>query len=381
MKILYQDAAIVVVEKPVGVLSEQGEGAGDSVPALLAPTVGEVLPVHRLDRVVGGVMVYARTKQAAAALSRAVTERRLRKEYLAVVEGAPVPAEGELRDLLFKDARQNKSFVVTTPRKGAREAVLSYRVEETLPAEGGALSLLRVWLDTGRSHQIRVQFASRTHPLVGDGKYGSRRKAAAPALFAAGLSFPHPETGREMTFTATPPAVYPFTLFAHTALEIERKFLIRMPDVAALQAQPGCRVRRMVQTYLLALPGETRRVRRVEEEGRVAYIETRKRRVSALTAEETERELTAEAYAALLEEADPTRRAIEKTRYAFPFAGHTVEVDVYPFWQDRAVLEVELQGEDEALELPDFLPIIKEVTSDKRYKNVNLARELPAEEV
>lgn len=381
MKILYQDSAVVVVVKPVGVLSEAGEGAGDSVPALLAPTVGEVFPVHRLDRVVGGVMVYARTQKAAAALSRAVAEQQLKKEYLAVVEGVPAPAEGELHDLLFKDARQNKSFVVTTPRRGAREAVLTYRVEESLAVEGGTLSRVRVWLRTGRSHQIRVQFASRTHPLVGDGKYGSRRKAEAPALFAAALTFPHPTTGRAVTFTATPPEVYPFSLFAHTAMEIERKFLIRMPDVSMLTAQPDCRVRHMVQTYLLALPGETRRVRRVEEEGRVTYIETRKRRVSALSAEETERELTAEAYAALTGEADPTRRAIEKTRYAFPFGGHICEVDIYAFWQDRATLEVELQSEDEALELPDFLPIIKEVTSDKRYKNVNLARALPEEDV
>lgn len=377
MEVLYHDAAVLVVVKPVGVLSEAGEGNISSVPLLLAETYGTLYPVHRLDLVVGGVMVYARTKASAAALSRAVAERKLQKEYVAVVEGVPAPAEGEMTDLLFKDARQGKSFVVDSPRKGAKEARLTYRVEETLNTPDGVLSRVRIALDTGRSHQIRVQFSSRRHPLVGDGKYGSRRKAAAPALFSAALAFPHPASGKILRFAAEPPRTYPFDLFGQTAMEIERKFLIQMPDVAALTARPDCRVLRMVQTYLLAPKGETHRVRLVREGDAVRYIETTKRRVSALSAEETEREVDATTYGELLALADPARRAIEKTRYAFPFEGHTVEVDVYPFWQDRAVLEVELKSEQEHFVLPDFLPIIKEVTEDKRYKNVNLAKEVP----
>lgn len=377
MEVLYQDAALVVVVKPAGVLSEAGEGSVPSVPLLLAEEYGTLYPVHRLDLVVGGVMVYARTKKAAAVLSRAVADRHLKKEYIAVVEGVPSPIEGEMCDLLFKDARQGKSFVVETPRKGAKEARLTYRVEETLAVSDGTLSRVRITLDTGRSHQIRVQFSSRKHPLVGDGKYGSRRKAAAPALFSAALAFPHPESGKVMHFSADPPSVWPFTLFGKTAMEIERKFLIKMPDVAMLSAQPDCRVMQMVQTYLVAPRGETHRVRLVREGERVRYIETCKRRVSALTAEETEREVEESVYRELLTLADPTRHAIEKTRYAFPFGIHTVEVDVYPFWQDRAVLEVELSDETEPFALPEFIPIIKEVTDDKRYKNVNLAREVP----
>ena len=178
MEILFEDAHILVAVKPCGVLSE-AHGSEPNMPALLG---GNVFAVHRLDRNVGGVMVYAKTKKAAAALSAAIQQGLLCKEYTAIVAGAPPPTEGELCDFLFKDSAKNKSFVVDSARKGAKEARLTYAVRDTLPYEGNALSRVEIRLQTGRSHQIRVQFASRGWPLVGDGKYGSRIKAAAPAL-------------------------------------------------------------------------------------------------------------------------------------------------------------------------------------------------------
>ena len=378
MEILYSDREIAVVVKPRGVLSEDaGEG---SLPRLLFDTLGTLYPVHRLDRVVGGVMVYARTKAAAAALSRAVCENRLKKEYTAVLEGAPQMAEGELCDLLFKDSKQNKSFVVSTPRRGAREAVLHYQTLGYATAEGKTLTRVRIRLETGRSHQIRVQFSSRQTPLVGDGKYGARIKAAAPALYATGLAFPHPKTGKEMSFAAPTPTDFPWSLFG-AGLEIEHKYLIAMPDLAALEKIKGCRRLLMVQTYLQAPEGETHRVRRVSQGDAVTYIETRKRRVSALSAEETERAVSEAEYAALLAKADPARHPIEKVRYCLPHGKYTVEVDVYPFWQDRAIAEVEVESEGEVVTLPPYLRVLLEVSADKRYKNVNLAKFVPNDDI
>ena len=160
-------------------------------------------------------------------------------------------------------------------------------------------------------------------------------------------------------------------------LEIERKYLIAYPDKTVLESAEGVRVRRIEQTYLLAAEGETRRVRKMTEMGVTRYIETRKYRVSDLRATEEENELCAATYDALLQLADPALRPIFKTRYAIPYAGHTVEVDLYDFWQDRATAEVELADDRERVELPPYLRVIREVSDDKRYKNVNLARELP----
>ena len=376
MQILFEDRHVVVAVKPSGVLSEHSDSE-ENMPALLG---GNVYPVHRLDRGVGGVMVYAKHKAAAAKLSQAVQEGKLHKEYTAVVCGTPTPAEGELRDLLFKDAAKNKSFVVDRMRKGAKEAILSYRVQDSCTYEGATLCRVQIHLVTGRSHQIRVQFSSRGWPLVGDGKYGSRVKASAPALFASALTFPHPQSGKQMSFCAPVPAVFPFDLFGSAAFEIERKYLIAYPDIAQLAATPGCVVKHITQTYLLAPKGEARRVRRVESgEGNIQYIETVKRPVSGMRAVEEERPLPREEYEALLLQADPERRPIVKTRYCLPHGKHTVEVDVYDFWQDRATAEIELQDEGEAVTLPPCLTLIREISDDPRYKNVNLAKELPVE--
>ena len=206
MNILYEDRSLILCEKPAGILSEEG-----GMPQLLQETLGaqEIYCVHRLDRETGGLMVYAKTKQAAAALSRTITEGKLQKEYYAVAEGEP-PENGTLRDLLYRDAAKNKSYVVTRTRRGVREAELSY---ERLAFREG-LSLLRVQLKTGRSHQIRVQFASRGFPLVGDKKYGSTVRDAGLALWSTRLSLPHPGSGETLSAELPPPEIRPWTLFS-----------------------------------------------------------------------------------------------------------------------------------------------------------------------
>ena len=179
MEILYSDKSIAVCIKPVGLDSEA------EVPAALNEQLGgEIFPIHRLDKNVGGVMVYARTKQAAAALSKAVQEGTMVKEYVAMVHNTP-PETGDWSDLLFKDSSKNKVFVVKKERKGVKKARLEFT---TLHA--GEESLVRIRLHTGRSHQIRVQFSSRGFPLVGDHKYGSRDDKKDPMLFSCCITFP-----------------------------------------------------------------------------------------------------------------------------------------------------------------------------------------------
>ena len=175
MEILYSDAEIVVIVKPVGMDSEH------EVPAALG---GEIYPVHRLDKNVGGVMVYARTKVAAAVLSKAIQDGAMIKEYVALVHGTP-PEKGDWTDLLFKDSTKNKVFVVKKERKGVKKARLEF-----CRLSAGETSLVRIRLHTGRSHQIRVQFSSRGFPLVGDSKYGARDRAPSPMLYSCCLRFP-----------------------------------------------------------------------------------------------------------------------------------------------------------------------------------------------
>ena len=192
MEIIDSCADYCVCAKPVGLDAEQG------VPSQLTVQLGgEFFPIHRLDVNVGGVMVYARNKSAAAALSRAVQEGTMVKEYVAMVHGTP-PETGDWEDLLWKDSRKNKVFVVNRQRAGVKPARLEYR-----RLSAGAESLVRIRLHTGRSHQIRVQFSSRGYPLVGDHKYGSRDAQTAPMLFSCRLSFPW--KGETRTFQALPP--------------------------------------------------------------------------------------------------------------------------------------------------------------------------------
>ena len=181
MEILFENQHIIVCVKPVGMDSEH------DVPGALG---GEIYTVHRLDQNVGGVMVYARTKAAAAQLSKAIQDGAMVKEYVALVHGTP-PESGDWEDLLFKDSRKNKVFVVDRQRAGVKKARLTY---DRLTA--GEESLVRIRLYTGRSHQIRVQFSSRGFPLVGDRKYGARDAIKAPKLYSCCLRFPYGKEDR-----------------------------------------------------------------------------------------------------------------------------------------------------------------------------------------
>ena len=188
MQILYSDRDLVACIKPVGLDSET------EAPAVLKEILGGALfPIHRLDKNVGGVMVFARTKAAAAALSKAVQDGSLVKEYVAQVHGTP-PENGDWTDLLFKDSSKNKVFVVKKERKGVKKA----RLEFVRTGE----NQVRIRLHTGRSHQIRVQFASRQHPLLGDHKYGARDAHKAPMLFSCCLTFPW--KGKTMRYEILP---------------------------------------------------------------------------------------------------------------------------------------------------------------------------------
>lgn len=192
MEIITQTPDLVICIKPVGVDSEK-----EMLQLLAQVLPGEFFPVHRLDMGVGGLMVFARSKQAAAKLGALIAQGQLKKEYLALVHGCPEEKTGRMEDLLWKDSRKNKVYVVKRQRTGVRPAALRYQV-----VRAGEESLVRVFLETGRSHQIRVQFASRGFPLVGDHKYGSRAKETEIRLFSAGLEFPW--NGKRLRFEAQP---------------------------------------------------------------------------------------------------------------------------------------------------------------------------------
>lgn len=200
-EVLFEDKNIIVCIKPAGLLSQTDSNGGESMISLLEEhTGGTVYPVHRLDREVGGVMVYAKTKGAAAALSRDITEQNLKKEYIALIHGILEFQKGVFVDFLFKDSGKNKSFVVRKERKGVKKASLEYNVLNSK----NDLSAVRILLHTGRTHQIRVQFASRQMPLAGDRKYGAKDVFLNIGLWSYRLTFKHPETGELLTFSKEP---------------------------------------------------------------------------------------------------------------------------------------------------------------------------------
>ena len=226
MKIIYQTAEYVVVCKAAGEDSEH------DLPEMLAEQNGDKATdyyvVHRLDQAVAGLLVLARNRVTAAELSRQLTENRLRKTYLCVVPGVPAPASGEMQDLLYKDKMKKKMFPVKRKRAGVKEASLRYHVletklmnttvtsskqEDTAAVSASQLTLVEVELQTGRFHQIRCQFAARKLPLVGDGKYGSRVRSPHLALFCRQLSFYDAKEKKECSFTAAPPAEFPWEIF------------------------------------------------------------------------------------------------------------------------------------------------------------------------
>lgn len=197
LKLLYQDQNIVVCIKPSGVLSQAGQEGQESMLSLLkAQLGGDFYPVHRLDKEVGGVMVYARTQKSAGDLSRQIQQGDMKKEYLAVVSGCSDEDRGIMEDLLLHDMRKNKSYVVDRQRKGVKKARLSYRVLD----KAADKTLVQVRLFTGRTHQIRVQFASRKFPLIGDGRYGGG--SGKIRLWSCRLTFRY--GGKEMSFSQLP---------------------------------------------------------------------------------------------------------------------------------------------------------------------------------
>ena len=203
MNILFEDKDIVVCIKPVGIVSQEDSSGKESMITVLAEHCGcQIYPLHRLDREVGGVMVYAKNKNAAKILSGDIAERKFKKEYIAMVHGVTEITEGEMRDLLFKDSKKNKSFVVKRERKGVKEALLEYKTIETKIIEDETYSIVNVLLHTGRSHQIRVQFASRKMPLAGDKKYGADDNFKNIALWSHKLEFAHPVTKEKLEFSS-----------------------------------------------------------------------------------------------------------------------------------------------------------------------------------
>ena len=207
MEICYLDEAVVVCIKPQRVLSTDEPGG---VPELVREALGDpdadVRTVHRLDRVVGGLMVLARNAAAASELSRQVRDNEFQKEYLAVVHGRPEYNAGKFYDLLFRDKARKMTRVTGAPGKGVQPASLTYRV---LASRGG-MSKVRIHLETGRTHQIRVQFSSRDLPLVGERKYSTLKDDCEIALWSSRIAFCHPVTGETREFTAEPPDVYPW---------------------------------------------------------------------------------------------------------------------------------------------------------------------------
>ena len=213
IRILYCDETLAVAVKPEGILSQPDRTGEDSMVTLLKEQLGkEVFPIHRLDRAVGGVMVFAMTKAAAGKLSGMVGTDAFEKEYMAVVHGVPAEENGEFTDYLYHDPRRNFTSVVPKTQKDAKEAKLAYKLlGRDMEKE---FSLVRVRLYTGRTHQIRVQFASREMPIAGDGKYGARDRMGL-ALWSYRLSFRHPVRKKTMTFTALPDgAITPWDRFS-----------------------------------------------------------------------------------------------------------------------------------------------------------------------
>ena len=220
MKILYEDKYLIVVEKPVGVESQRSSSGKVDMLTLLSQyrqekgEDGYIGLVHRLDTATGGAMIYSKREDMTGKLSTLVQSGDYKKTYLAVVHGVPESEDGEMRDLLYHDKMKNKSFVCAKERKGVKEAILNYRTLGSVTVESGErMSLVEIELITGRTHQIRVQFASRRMPLVGDGKYGSRDNKTTCALWSHKVEFTHPVTKKVIECRSFPDGDYPWEMF------------------------------------------------------------------------------------------------------------------------------------------------------------------------
>ncbi len=202
MTVLFQDSDIAVVVKAQGELSQSDKSGEAGIPEKLSLQLGcQVYPVHRLDRPVGGIMVYALNKKSASSLSKQLQSDGIgfSKEYFALVSGIPNEKSAVFTDFIYKDGAKGKSFVCSSERKGVKRASLEYQTAWSNAEEN--ISLVKIKLHTGRTHQIRVQFSSRGMPILGDGKYGSRKKyQSGIALYSCKLEFDHPSSGKRMVF-------------------------------------------------------------------------------------------------------------------------------------------------------------------------------------
>lgn len=208
--ILYEDKHICICRKLPGMLSEMNDSESSLQKTLSEQLHSDIFVLHRLDKPVGGAIMYAKTKSAASAFSKLIQENEINKEYITVLDGIPEASSGQLTDLLFRDKQKNKTFIVRRMRKGVKEAALNYQV---LDAQNNH-SLVKIQLITGRTHQIRVQFASRKTPVTGDGKYGSKNNRCETALWSHKLSFVHPVTKENISVICEPPYdSYPWNLF------------------------------------------------------------------------------------------------------------------------------------------------------------------------
>ena len=211
MKIIFENPDILICEKPVGISSQNTpkvDGMADEVKMYC----GYGAVINRLDTMVGGAILFAKNQEFAAHLSKLAVERTIDKTYLAIVEGVPEEVKGIYMDLLFKDSRKNKSFVVKRERKGVKKASLEYEVMESANFNGKILTLVKIKLHTGRTHQIRVQFSSRKMPLCGDGKYGSKDNRCTVALWSHKLAFS--DVSGDIEGVSYPPSEnYPWNLF------------------------------------------------------------------------------------------------------------------------------------------------------------------------
>lgn len=226
IKIISDKKALVACIKPIGADSEkdmpvllQKEFSDSNADSGTTGKADSFLCVHRLDKAVGGVMVYAKHSGSAAYISQQIQDGSFIKEYYAVVAGKPDPETGTMEDLLFKDSTKSRSFPVKRMRKGVKKASLEYRTLASVENDGEIVSLVKVKLHTGRYHQIRVQFASRKMPLLGDGKYGSREKKCTTALFSCSITMKPSKKADPETFSALPEMNYPWNLFPEEAYE------------------------------------------------------------------------------------------------------------------------------------------------------------------
>lgn len=227
IKMIFEDKHIIVAEKPPKVPSQSDKTEDLDMLSMLKAHLKRHYPaarnpyiglVHRLDRPVGGLMVFAKTKEANARLSEEIRTKRFKKEYYAVVCGKPEKAKEELRDYLLKRQKINMSKVVSPETKNAKEAILEYEAIDSVDTdEYGTLSLVKIALKTGRHHQIRVQLANASLPLWGDNKYNKTfvkmKKWTQIALWATVISFNHPKDKKSCSFEAKPNKEFPFTLF------------------------------------------------------------------------------------------------------------------------------------------------------------------------